>query len=89
MAGKGGGTLDVLRGGLGVADLAVIRAESGNTTLSIGLYLGENVYTDVSTDTSGETEIHLRIDLTEDVVVKGAASNSGETSLGIFFERDY
>ena len=89
LAGKGGGTLDVLRGGLGVADLDVIRDESGNTTLSIGLYLGENVYTDVSTDTSGETEIHLRIDLTEDVVVKGAASNSGETSLGIFFERDY
>ena len=64
----------MLRGGVGVADLDIIRDKSGNTTLSIGLYLGENVYTDVSTDTSGETEIHLRIDLTEDVVVKGAAS---------------
>ncbi len=57
--------------------------------LQVGKYLTDNIYTDVTTSTAGKTELNLNIDVTSDITVKGGADNEGETSLGIFFERDY
>ncbi|MCC7321074.1 MAG: translocation/assembly module TamB domain-containing protein [Rubellimicrobium sp.] len=88
LAGRGGGgIIDGLRTGLGVDDLDVVTGEDGGTALRLGTYLGENVYTDVTIGSEAAVNIHL--DLTQDITVSGSASGSGETSLGIFFERDY
>ena len=38
---------------------------------------------------TGETRIDLNLDVTGDITAKGGVSSDGETSLGIFFERDY
>ena len=89
LAGRGGGGLiEGFRTGLGVDDFDVTSDAAGNTALRIGKYLGDNLYTDV-TISSGNTEVNLNLDLTEDLTVKGSVSSDGDTSLGIFFERDY
>ena len=38
---------------------------------------------------TGETEVNLNLDLTPNLTARGTVKNSGETSLGIFFEKDY
>ena len=63
--------------------------EEGNVGLQAGAYLSENVYSSVNVDSEGEAEINLNLDVTESITVRGGASNDGETSLGVFFERDY
>ncbi|MEM9901886.1 MAG: translocation/assembly module TamB domain-containing protein [Pseudomonadota bacterium] len=90
LTGRGGaGILGGVREGLGVDDFNVVTDDVGETALQIGQYLTENIYTDVTTSTGGTTEININIDVTDDVTVKGSADNEGETSLGIFYERDY
>ncbi len=90
LTGRGGdGLLGGLREGLGVSDLDLVTGEEGDAALQIGTYLSENIYTDVTTSTGGETELNINIDITGDVTVKGSADNDGETSIGIFYERDY
>ena len=85
----GGGLLGGLRERLGVADLDVVTDENGGTAVQVGAYLSENVYTDVTTSTDGQSEVNLNIDITDDVTLKGAADSAGETSIGLFYERDY
>ena len=72
-----------------MADLDVVTDENGGTALQVGAYLSENVYTDVTTSTDGQSEVNLNIDITDDVTLKGAADSAGETSIGLFYERDY
>ena len=89
LAGRGGGGLiEGLREGFGVDDLDILADEEGNAALRIGKYLGENVYTDVTIG-SESTEINLNLDITDDIRATGSVGSDGETSLGIYFERDY
>ena len=60
----------------------------GNAAVRAGKYLSENVYTDVTIG-SASTEINLNLDLTDSLTVRGSVDTTGDTSLGIFFERDY
>jgi translocation and assembly module TamB len=89
LSGRGGGTLDKLRGAFGLADLDVTQDASGATALSFGAYIGENAYTDVTTNSVGEAQVNLKVDISDAFTIKGSADNAGDTSVGIFFERDY
>ncbi|RDC75272.1 hypothetical protein DLJ49_00515 [Rhodovulum sp. 12E13] len=90
LTGRGGnGLLGGLRESLGVSDLDLVTDDEGDAALQIGTYLSENIYTDVTTSTGGETELNINIDITDDVTVQGSADNEGETSIGIFYQRDY
>lgn len=90
LAGKGGdGVVSKLREGFGLDDLDITTDDEGNAGLRAGKYLSENVYSDVTVGADGEAEINLNLDLSPSLTVKGGASNSGETSLGIYFEKDY
>ncbi len=88
LSGRGGGLVDGFREQLGVDDFDIAADSEGNAALRLGTYLTEQIYTDVTVGTT-ETQINLNLDLTEDITVKGSASTSGETSIGIYFERDY
>lgn len=89
LAGRGGaGLVGGLRESLGLNDLDVTSDDDGNVAVRAGAYIGENVYTDVTVGAE-RTEIDLNFDLTDDITVTGGANSDGETSLGIFFERDY
>ena len=88
LAGGGAGLVDELRSGAGLADFDVTTTESGNVALRLGQYISENVYTDVVVSPE-ETEATINLDLSPDLTVRAGVSTEGETTLGIFFERDY
>ncbi|KJZ19227.1 hypothetical protein TW80_10545 [Loktanella sp. S4079] len=89
LAGKGGGAVDRLRENIGLDDFDVTTDEEGNAAVRGGKYLSENVYTDVTITSEGETEINLNLDITNEITAKGSVDQEGETSVGVFFERDY
>ncbi len=90
LAGQGGeGVVGKIRGKTGLADLDVTTNEDGNAAVRAGAYLGENVYSDITVDSAGETQLNLNLDVTPSLTLRGGVTNEGESSLGIFFERDY
>ncbi|MDD9924096.1 MAG: translocation/assembly module TamB domain-containing protein, partial [Boseongicola sp.] len=90
LAGRGGeGVVGEVRRKTGLADLGVTSDGNGGTAVRAGAYLNENIYTDITVGSDGESELNLNLDLTPSVRLKGSASNSGETSIGIFYEKDY
>ena len=88
LAGRGSDTLGAIRDGLGIDDLDIRTDEDGNTGVRIGRYLSENVYTDVTVENDGTT-LNLNIDLTPNLTARGSVGGDAESSLGLFFERDY
>lgn len=89
LAGRGGGgIIGSLRENFGLDDLDVTTDTEGNAALRAGKYLSDNVYTDVTVG-SDSTEINLNLDISRTVTATGTVSSDGETSIGIFFQRDY
>jgi translocation and assembly module TamB len=90
LAGRGGmGILSRLRDGFGLDDLDVSQTEDGNTAVRAGKYISDNIYSDVVVESGGRAEINLNLDVTSDITARGSVDNTGNSSLGIFFERDY
>jgi translocation and assembly module TamB len=90
LAGGGsGGLLTNLRDSFGLDDLDVSQTDDGNTAVRAGKYISENIYTDVVVDSGGKTEINLNLDVTKDITARGSVDTTGNSSLGVFFERDY
>ncbi|WP_114286552.1 translocation/assembly module TamB domain-containing protein [Candidatus Halocynthiibacter alkanivorans] len=89
LAGGRGGLVSRLRQSFGLDDLDLSTDTEGNTALRVGKYLSDNIYTDITVDQTGKSEINLNLDLSDSVSVKGRLGDSGDTGIGIFFERDY
>ncbi|MGR3433576.1 MAG: translocation/assembly module TamB domain-containing protein [Shimia sp.] len=90
LLGQGGdGIVANLRDGFGLDDLDITTDEGGATNVRVGKYISENVYTDLSVNSEGESEVTLNLDITPSITGRGTLQSDGETSLGIFFERDY
>jgi translocation and assembly module TamB len=85
----GGGVVATLREGLALDDLDFVTDEDGNAGVRAGKYLSENVYTDVTIGSNGTSEINLNIDIDRNFTARGSVASDGDTSVGIFFERDY
>ena len=90
LAGKGGeGIVAKLRQGFGLDDLDIGTDASGNATLRAGKYLSENIYTDVEVESSGSTAINLNLDVTSHLTARGSVDSTGDSALGLYFEKDY
>ncbi|KEJ90065.1 translocation/assembly module TamB domain-containing protein [Sulfitobacter donghicola] len=90
LAGKGGtDVVGNLRDQFGLDDLNVSTTDSGETAISAGKYLSENVYTDVTAASDGTGEVSLNIDLTPNLKGKATLGSDGNSSIGVFFEKDY
>lgn len=87
--GGGGGLLDSLRGAAGLADLDVVTDDQGNVGVQAGTYIQDNVYLGVQAGASGDSRVTINLDVTEDLKITGAAGSNGDSSLGVFYERDY
>jgi translocation and assembly module TamB len=85
----GGGIIGRLRQGFGLDDLDVQTGANGGATVTAGKYISEKVYTEVEVDDAGQSQINLNLDLTDSVTVRARTGSTGETGLGIFFEKDY
>jgi translocation and assembly module TamB len=90
LAGRGGeGIVSRLRNSFGLDDLDLTTSEDGQTALTAGRYLTENLYTEVDIEQDGGTSVSLNFDLREGVTVRGRLVNDGDSGLGIFIQRDY
>ena len=90
LAGKGGaGIIAKLRESTGLDDLDVSTDDAGNAELTVGKYISEKVYTDVSIASDGTSEINLNLDVTPNVTARGSVGSDGESGIGIFYEKDY
>lgn len=88
-AAGGQGVVGDLRDSFGLADLDITTSASGEAELRFGRYLSENIYTDIQIGSGGSTEASVNIDLTPDITARGSVATDGESSIGLFFERDY
>ena len=90
LAGRGGnGLVGNLRDRFGLDDLDVTTTDSGETALRVGKYLTDNVYTDVTAASDGTGEVSLNIDITPSLKGKATLGSDGNSSIGLFFEKDY
>lgn len=90
LAGRGGeGIVSRLRQGFGLDDLDVQTNAAGDTQLTAGKYLSENIYSEVQVDQNGKSQINLNLDISDTVTLKGRVGADGNTGIGLFYERDY
>lgn len=89
LTGGGNGIVGDIRDEIGLDDLDVTTSDEGDAALRLGKYLSDEIYTDVTIDSSGKSVINLNLDASDTVTFKGSASADGDTSLGVFFEKDY
>lgn len=92
LAGGGGGgpgIMDQLRNATGLDDLDVVTSEDGSTAVRAGRYVSENVYVDVQSDTKGVSQAQVNYEINDSLSARGSVGTDGNTTLGLFFERDY
>lgn len=90
LAGSGGeGIVSRLRRSFALDDLDVTTDNEGNTAVRAGKYISDNVYTDVEVGGADGPEVSINIDLTPNLTARGTANTVGQTSIGIYYEKDY
>jgi translocation and assembly module TamB len=87
--GGGGGLVDSLRGAAGLDDLDIVTDDQGNVAVQAGTYIQDNVYLGVQAGAGGQSRVTINLDVTDDLKVTGAAGQNGDSSLGVFYEKDY
>jgi translocation and assembly module TamB len=78
-----------LRNATGLDDLDIVTDSEGNAAVRAGRYIQDNVYLGVEAGAGGTTRGTINLDITEDLKARGSIGSDGESSLGLFFERDY
>ncbi|MHA3979661.1 translocation/assembly module TamB domain-containing protein [Halovulum sp. GXIMD14794] len=90
LSGRGGNSLvDRFRSGTGLANLDFTTGDDGEVGVRAGAYLNDRTYLDVEANAEGESIATINLDISDSVRAKASVDNEGETSIGIFFERDY
>ena len=89
LSGRSEGIMEKLRRNIGVDDLDLRTDEDGQTSVRVGRYLTQNVYTDIEVKPQGASEVSINIDLSPSLTARGRVDNDGRGSIGLFLERDY
>jgi len=89
LRGGGDGLNGSARDATGADSVSLAEDSGGNPSLGLGGYVAENVYTDLSVNTRGDTELNINLGVTDNLTLKGSVDNTGQSALGIFFEREY
>jgi translocation and assembly module TamB len=77
-----------LRKATGLDDLDVVTNEKGQTAVRAGRYIQDNIYLGVEAGAQGDTKGTVNLDITKHLKAKGALGTS-DSSLGLFYEKDY
>lgn len=80
--------LGALRGATGLDDLDIVTDSEGNAAVRAGRYVRDNVYLGLEAGAGGNTRATINLDVTEDFKIQGAVG-AEDSSLGLFFEKDY
>lgn len=78
-----------LRDATGLDDLDFETETDGRTTVRVGKYIQDNVYSTIEADNRGSSRATINLDINRNFTAKGTLDNEGNTSFGIFFEKDY
>jgi translocation and assembly module TamB len=90
LAGRGGnGLLAQFRGAVGLDDLDIVADEEGGAAVRAGRYIDDNIYLDVQTGTGGDTRVSINLDITDNVTARGTVGTDGNSTIGIYYQRDY
>jgi len=90
LAGGGGpGVMSQIRDATGLDDLDIVTEEDGATAVRAGKYLDENLYVNVQTDTAGVSQAEVDLELSDHVTARGSVASDGNTTIGLFYERDF
>ncbi|MEZ5805298.1 MAG: translocation/assembly module TamB domain-containing protein [Rhizobiaceae bacterium] len=81
--------LGSLRSATGLDDLDVVTDSEGNAAVRAGRYIRDNIYLGVEAGAKGTTRGTINLDITDDLKAKGAVGSDGDSSVGIFYEKDY
>ena len=87
--GGNGGLVGSLRDAAGLDDLDVVTDKDGNVAVQAGAYIQDNVYLGVQAGANGQNKVTINLDVTSDLKVTGGASQDGDSSLGVYYEKDY
>ena len=82
-----GGIVGNLRAATGLDELDVVTDAQGGAAVRAGRYVTDNVYLGVQA--GAETEATINLDITENLKARGSVGTSGNSKIGIFFEKDY
>ncbi|HEV7346177.1 MAG TPA: translocation/assembly module TamB domain-containing protein [Devosia sp.] len=89
LVGGGNGLVDSLRGAAGLADLDIVTDDAGNVAVQAGTYIQDNVYVGVQAGAGGQSKVTINLDVTDDLKITGSAGQDGNSSVGVFYEKDY
>ena len=88
LAGGGSGLTGGLGGALGVDDLDIVEDADGGIGVRAGRHLADNVYLELEAG-GGGTRTTINLDITDSLTARGSADTDADSTIGIFFERDY
>lgn len=81
--------LGSLRATTGLDDLDVVTDKQGNTGVRAGRYIRDNIYLGVEAGSGGNTKGTVNLDISKNLKAKGALGAQGDSSVGVFYEKDY
>jgi len=54
-----------------------------------GRYIRDNIYLGLEADSQGKTKGTINLDIDQNLKFKGAVDSDSDSSLGLFYEKDY
>lgn len=81
--------LGSLRSTTGLDDLDIVTDKQGNTGVKAGRYIRDNIYLGVEAGSGGNTKGTVNLDISKNLKAKGALGAEGDSSVGVFYEKDY
>lgn len=87
--GSNSSLLDSFRQTTGLDELDVVTDSSGNAAVRAGRYIQDNIYLGVEAGSGGSTRGTINIDITDSLKATGSTGSDGNSSVGVFFEKDY
>ncbi len=90
LTGRGGPSFwEQIRRSTGLDDLDFRTEADGATALRAGKYLQDNLYSTIEVNSLGESEVSLNLDISDALKARTSVDLRGNTSVGIFYEKDY
>ena len=87
---SGPGLLGRLRETTGLDDLNVVTDDEGNPAVRAGRYVSDNVYLGVEQGSgSDSSRVTIDLDIGANIKARGSVGADGDSSVGIFYEREY